>query len=235
MKLMKTGIVILLLLSFAVYAEEPRKAGNLLDILPDISKELGLTTDQEIKLTPIINAYLEELKKLKESVKDDDASRKQAMEKIPALKEKLVSDASTVLNPEQITKFKEILARLEKSPVEAMVEKIMNTLKQELKLTDEVAGKIEALYRDQFTQMGKIKDNAEASNNNIFEKSRILKQMQEVQAGCEEKILALLSEDQKVKFKEMQKDFRENLKDKAGERKDKKNQEKNEKEQPGKP
>jgi hypothetical protein len=235
MKFSRIAIVLFLFLAFAVYAEEPRKAGNLLDILPDISKELGLTTEQEIKLTPVITTFLDELKKLKESVKDDPDARKQVMEKVTGLKDKLVSDMSSMLDPGQVAKFKEIMARMEKAPVDAMVEKIMETLKQELKLSDEQAGKIEDIYRDQFTRMDDIKKKADESEKNIFEKSRLQKQILEIQSGCEEKILALLNEDQKIKFKDLQKKFRGNLKEKAGERREKKDKEKNpEKEVPEK-
>lgn len=208
--------------------DRPGMKDNVLDRLPELSKELGLTSDQEVKLTPIILKFGEDLKKIMMEAKDSKETRKEAMEQSKQLKEKFISDVSAVLTPEQAEKLKGMLADGGRNNPETMIKHSMQQMKKELSLTPEQEPKIEEIVKKKVTVVTELMKKAAETENNIFEKSRIMQQIKETDEKYDLEIMKLLDENQKKKFEEIQKKNRDRMKDRIKDRQMGKGDEQNE-------
>jgi len=209
---------------FALEGKKPyKKGGNLLDRLVEISTTLNLSEDQEIKLTPILNSYAKSMKELFKNIKNASPEERMAkIEKLKSLNNKLISDASSVLSASQQEKFKNLIDSLGKNNEKNGMDRKINLLKEKLKLTDEQTESLAKILQEEMEEMKAFKAEIDSSNNNIFKKARIVKQIKETHESYDLKIKALLSEEQYDKYKEMGKNMRGMMKDKQRDKKGKK-------------
>ncbi|HEY7326008.1 MAG TPA: hypothetical protein VH592_00100 [Gemmataceae bacterium] len=153
-----------------------------------VQEELKLSADQVKKVTELQEKQRESFQGLRDLSQEE---RREKMQEMTKANEKAVAD---ILKPEQVKRVKQIALQQQVSRTLGFA---LNNeeLAKELKITDEQKDKIREIQMKSFEELRDLGRDEEAA-----------KKRQEVMKATNEKVMGLLTDEQKTKLKEMQGD-----------------------------
>lgn len=162
--------------------------------IPAVQEELKITDEQKGKLEEVTATFREEMQGLREKLADVPQGERMSRmrELMTEVNAKGHKELETILKPEQMKRFKEI--ELQARGVEAFADKEVH---KALSVTEEQAGKIETALSELNEKRRTIFQDAQGDFQAAMGKVR------ELQTETREKVMGLLKDDQKAKYKEL--------------------------------
>jgi Spy/CpxP family protein refolding chaperone len=165
---------------------------NMLRV-PEVQAELKLTDDQKTKLT----AALDKLREQRQNSGQDFQSlsqeeRTKLMAQRRAEDDKALAD---VLNADQMKRYHQL--QLQQQGLSAVLQD--KAVADELKITDDQRTKIQTIVDDQRSAMRELFQGGGGGGD----RQAMMQKMQDLRKQTDEKIAAVLTDDQKSKWKEM--------------------------------
>jgi Spy/CpxP family protein refolding chaperone len=157
---------------------------------PEVQTELKITDEQKPKIETMLEQLREERQGLFQDLRDASAEERQKiMDKMYADESKRVN---AILNPDQQKRFRQISLQQEGPTAAARAD-----VADELKLTDEQKKKVRELLVAQQEKQRELREAAGGDFQAIREK------MEALRKETNDKVTALLTDEQKNKWKEM--------------------------------
>jgi Spy/CpxP family protein refolding chaperone len=161
--------------------------------MPEVQTELKLTDEQKTKVTDLAAKLREQRQSQFQELRDlAPDERQKRMADWRAEEDKQLGD---ILNADQMKRYHQL--QLQQQGLSAAVTD--KTVADELKLTDEQKTKIQAIVDDQRNAMRELFQGGGGG----ADRQAMMQKMQELRKQSDEKIAAVLTDDQKGKWKEM--------------------------------
>jgi len=161
--------------------------------MPEVQTELKLTDDQKTKLTGALDKLREQRQNSGQDFQSlSQEERQKLMAQRRAEDDKALAD---VLNADQMKRDHQL--QLQQQGLSSVAQD--KALGDELKLTDEQRTKIQAIVDDQRNAMRELFQGGGGGGD----RQAMMQKMQELRKQTDEKIAAVLTDDQKSKWKEM--------------------------------
>lgn len=212
-KLMLSFLAVLILGLFAAYGptaygKEGVKANSekrprVQQRLDALSEKLGLTDKQKADVREIIG---DEFKQMGDVIKDESLSKEQRQEKMSDIRMAGRAEIEKILTPEQKAKFaqmKEEAKETMREKAQGRVDMRLNRLGEKLSLSDKQKADIKPIIEDEFKKMGDV-----MKDQSLTRDQRQAK-ITEIREAGREQINKILTDEQKAKFAEMQKETKE--------------------------
>ena len=152
-----------------------------------VQEELKLSDEQVQKAQAAIGEQMRTAGPGLQGLEPDEAAKRR--KEMSAKADKVVAE---ILTPEQAKRFKQV--RLQVQGVRAMSDP---EIVKELKITDDQQRKIKEIQDDNQKEMRKLRQDAGATQKEMRERQ------EELRKSTHEKLMSILTDDQKTKWKEM--------------------------------
>jgi Spy/CpxP family protein refolding chaperone len=164
--------------------------GAQLLTIPEVQTELKLTDDQKAKVTDMLQKLREQRQSQGQNFQDlSPEERQKMMADRRAAEDKQVAD---ILNADQVKRYHQLV--LQRQGMTAVLDK---PVADQLKLTDEQRTKIQGIVDEQRAAMRDMFQSAGGDRQAMMGK------MQEMRKQTDDKIAAVLTDDQKSQWKDM--------------------------------
>jgi Spy/CpxP family protein refolding chaperone len=182
------ALAIIALAASAVWAQGPRGGGGGLFLLTQksVQEELKLSDDQLKKVGELVEKQREEFGKLR------DLSREERQKKVEELTKESHKALAEILKADQVKRFKQIQWQQEGARAFADPE-----VADALKLSDEQKDKVKAVREEAQKEMRALRESGAS-------REEVRKKFEEIRKASSDKLMGILTDEQKTKWKELQ-------------------------------
>lgn len=166
------------------------RGGAGLLMRPEVQTELKITADQKAKIEPMVEALREEQRERRQELRD--ATPEEALKIRAAMRAEEMKRINTVLNADQQKRFRQIALQQE-GPMAVLHADVAT----EIGLTEDQKKKFMTLQTEMSQKQRAIFEEAQGDREAMMSK------MQALRKETNDKAVALLTDDQKTKWKEI--------------------------------